>query len=83
MVITAKNIIGKPVITKGGAVLGKVSDFEVDVNTRVVVNFFVQGSILLGVLTIASSQIIDITNDKVIVEDMAMPDGGIEIKVAY
>jgi len=79
MRLTAKKLINLPVETKSGQALGKVQDFEVDIDSGIILKFFVkQGNLIDELLKkeqliIARQQVIEITKDKMIVEDGLVP----------
>lgn len=74
-----KNIIHLPVFTKSGEELGKTCGFEVDVDTHVVTQYYVKSHHLIAELfakelIVAASQVISITNEKMIVEDLDLKE---------
>jgi len=79
MRLTAKKLINLPVETKSGQALGKVQDFEVDIDSGIILKFFVkQGNLIDELLKkeqliIARQQVIEITKDKMVVEDGLVP----------
>ncbi len=67
-------LIGKQVVTLSKQRLGKVSDYSVEVETMYVQKFYVSQGILKGLtkgnLAVDRSQINEITNKKIIVNDL-------------
>jgi len=76
-------LIDKPVITVHKSRLGKVSDFAFERNGAFIQKLYVNQSILKsltgGGLTIDRTQIVEITNRKVLVKDATVPDKVIAI----
>jgi len=78
MRIMAKQIIGTKVFTKSGEHLGKVSDFEIDVSSNQnIIKYYTHGE-LLGLLKepliISVNQVIEIKEDRIIVEDTVISE---------
>ena len=67
-------LINKPVVTAGGSRLGKVSDYSVDIDTMHIQKIYVSQSIFKsfkgGNLGIDRSQIVEITDKKIVVSDL-------------
>ena len=67
-------LIGKPVITVGKTKLGKVSEFAAETETMYVQKLYVSQSILKsltgGSLSVDRSQITEITNKKIVIQDI-------------
>ncbi len=76
-IMTLKKILHLPVETHSGIKLGTVSGAEIDVEQHVVMRYVVKSSHLprplASELLIAPSQVINITEEKMIVEDAAAP----------
>ncbi|MEA2088831.1 MAG: PRC-barrel domain-containing protein [Patescibacteria group bacterium] len=73
-VINCKKIIGMTVETKSGEQLGKVFDFEVEIESQNILKYYVKSSNILEEffkkeLIIHRNQIISISNKKIIVKD--------------
>jgi uncharacterized protein YrrD len=70
-------LIGKPVFTVSKEKLGKVTDFAADSETLYIQKLYVSQSLLKslssGQLSIDRNQIIEITNKKVVVQDILQP----------
>ncbi len=68
-------LIGKPIVTEGNKKLGKVQDYSVDDESMYIQKLYVSQSILRGInknqLLIDRSQVIEITDKKIIVKDPA------------
>ncbi|MFA6422479.1 MAG: PRC-barrel domain-containing protein [Candidatus Buchananbacteria bacterium] len=74
MNIRAQKLIGLPVKTKSSIALGKVYDFDVDVENGMIEKYHVSDSLLVKnllhkELIIDKSQVIEITETAMIVED--------------
>lgn len=73
MKISSNDLINLPVYTQGGKHLGKVASFKVDTDTGKLENFYVKTGLIEGLwheqLIINISQVIEITAEKMIVED--------------
>ena len=70
-------LIGKPVVTESKDKLGKVNDFAVEIETMYVQKLYVAQSLrksfMGGSLSVDRSQIIEITNRKIIIQDIVQP----------
>lgn len=68
------NLIGKPVITVSKSRLGKVSDYAADNTSLFIQKLYTSQSVLKsfsgGSLSIDRSQIVEITNRKIVVADL-------------
>ncbi len=68
------NLIGKPVITVSKSRLGKVSDYAADNTSLFIQKLYASQSVLKsfsgGSLSIDRSQIVEITNRKIVVADL-------------
>jgi sporulation protein YlmC with PRC-barrel domain len=66
-------LIGMQVVTNGKEKLGKVADFATEVETMFIQKFYVSQSVFKtftgGQLSVDRSQIIEITNKKVVIQD--------------
>lgn len=76
MLITAKNLLHLLVFTKSQDYLGKIVDFEVEVDSQLIIKYYVKGSGLMKFLggsklelIISHTQVISITAERMIVED--------------
>ncbi|MBI4276765.1 PRC-barrel domain-containing protein [Candidatus Uhrbacteria bacterium] len=74
MFITAQKCLGLPVETERGQKLGKVTDFEIDVESHLVQKYHVKsGGLIRGLfedtLLIDRSEVVSITQEKMTVED--------------
>jgi len=82
MLIDSKNLIGLPVETKSGLLLGKIKSFEVDSATQAIEKYVVKsrnliGKLLreeLGELIIGRNQVISIDETRMVVEDGLVPE---------
>jgi len=70
-------LIGKPVITQSKDKVGKVSDFATEVETMYIQKLYVSQPLLKsltsGSLSIDRSQIMEITNRRIIIADLLQP----------
>jgi sporulation protein YlmC with PRC-barrel domain len=68
------SLIGKPVVTASGTKLGKVGDYSVDIESMFVQKLYVTQSIFKnfsgGNLGVDRSQIVEITDKKIVVSDL-------------
>ncbi len=68
-------LVGKQVVTESKSKIGKVSDYAVEIETMYIQKMYVAQSVLKslsgGSLSIDRSQIIEITNRKIVVGDLA------------
>lgn len=73
MKIPSNDLINLPVYTQSGKHLGKVASFEIDTDIGKIINFHVKTGLIEGLwheqLVINASQVIEITEAKMIVED--------------
>jgi sporulation protein YlmC with PRC-barrel domain len=77
MIIDCKKLIGLPVETKSGLLLGKIKNFEIDSETQTVRQYIVKSRSLMkkllseevSELVVGRSQVISIEEEKMIVED--------------
>ena len=89
MKILSSDLINLPVFTQSGQYLGRISDFEVDIESHTVSRYYVKTGLIKGLwhqqLMIAPSQVISISKEKMVVEDNVrkMPEAELEsIKIA-
>lgn len=72
-VIQGKKIIGLAVQTESGEALGRVYDFEFDVDSQSVVKYYIKASLIRDLfdnkLIIHRDQVVFIDNDKMVVDD--------------
>lgn len=73
-------LLGKPVVTISKERVGKVDDFAADSNSLYVQKLYVTQSILKsfsgGQLSIDRNQIVEITNKKIIIQELMKPQKG-------
>jgi len=74
MQLNEKELIGLPVETKSGQLLGNLSGFEIDVDSQQIIKYFVKTkniikNFLIPELVIDYRQVISITKEKMIVDD--------------
>ncbi|MFH1207687.1 MAG: PRC-barrel domain-containing protein [Patescibacteria group bacterium] len=79
MSLTAKQLIGLPVYTQSGEHLGKVSDFVVDQESQSIRQYSVRSRDLIGELLqrdllISRDQVLQVTEEKMTVEDSVLAE---------
>ncbi len=74
-----KKIIGLPVYTQSNFYLGKISAFEVDPISQMIINYHLKGNLIKkmvqGELIINREQVISLDEKKMIVEDNVIKEG--------
>ena len=76
MTVNSKDMTGVPVETRSGRAVGKVSSFDLDAATGRLMDLRVKArGLMSGELFIAWDAIIELTPEKVIVSDSAIPAG--------
>lgn len=82
MLIKLDKLIGLPVETRSGQVLGKVVEVHISIETQEVEQYEVQPSLMKGLLgrrkLIHRRQVISITQDKIVVEDGVVKEGKLQ-----
>ncbi|MEK7473591.1 MAG: hypothetical protein AAB668_02610 [Patescibacteria group bacterium] len=78
MILNSKAILGIPVETRAGQTLGKLGSLDVDSETGRVKTFHVKsGNLVAGLLgdelMIAWDQVVEWTNERLVVVDSALP----------
>ena len=77
MIQDIKKLIGLPVKAEDGEHLGKLKDFQVEINSLRVVNLVVSHSLIgKNDLLINPSQVVKITEKEIIVKSGLVPIGG-------
>lgn len=82
MFLNQKILIGLPVETKSGLVLGKIRSFEIDSESQTIMKYFVKSRNLVSKLLneetkeliIHRDQVISIDAEKMVVDDSAVKD---------
>jgi len=79
MSLTQKQLIGLPVYTQSGEHLGKVSDFVFDQETQAIKQYSVRSRDLIGELLqrdllISRDQVVQITAERMTVEDSVLAE---------
>ncbi|MFA5022318.1 MAG: PRC-barrel domain-containing protein [Patescibacteria group bacterium] len=73
MLISSVDLINLPVYCQSGKHLGKVSSFDVDIDSKMIKQFYVKTSLIKDLwqqqLLISPSQVISISKEKMVVED--------------
>ena len=76
MLISSSDLINLPVYTKGGRHLGRIVSFDINIDTNLVAAYYVKTGLVKGLwlqqLCISPKQVISISKEKMIVEDMAV-----------
>lgn len=74
MKISSNDLINLPVYTEGGQHLGRVISFDININNYLIEKFYIKTGLIQGLwheqLVIDPSQVVSITKDKLIVEDL-------------
>jgi sporulation protein YlmC with PRC-barrel domain len=84
MIINHKNLIGLPVETKNGLLLGKIKSFEIDSDTQTVLRYVVKSRSLISKLLseevreiiVGRNQVISLDEEKMIVHDTLVKELG-------
>ncbi|OGY47922.1 MAG: hypothetical protein A3J62_02860 [Candidatus Buchananbacteria bacterium RIFCSPHIGHO2_02_FULL_38_8] len=73
MEITSDNLINLPVYTQSGQYLGRVTSFEIDVDSYAIIYYHVRTGLIKGLwhqeLLISQSQVISVSKEKMVVDD--------------
>jgi len=74
MKITNQQLINLPVVTESGQQLGKIESFNLDIDSQSILEYNIKPSnivkeLIQGDLTIPRGQVVDISQDKIIVKD--------------
>ena len=73
MLISSTDLINLHVYTQSAKYLGEITSFDLDIDSRIVSQFYVKTGLIKGLwheqLIIAATQVISITKDKMVVED--------------
>ncbi|MFZ5364502.1 MAG: hypothetical protein ACOZAG_03405 [Patescibacteria group bacterium] len=84
MIISHKNLIGLPVQTKSGLLLGKVRSFEIESETQTILRYIIKSRNLIskllseeiGEIMINRNQVIFLDENKMIVDDASVKELG-------
>lgn len=87
MVLSQKKLIGLAVKTKSGQALGQIKDFEMETETGNIIRFSVSPSQLVKKIFtedifISKSQVIEISEKEMIVEDNLVKSGALASEIA-
>lgn len=82
MIYQTKQLIGRPVYTKGGIFIGRVRGIYIDGDSFLVSSIAVGGRWFRSALVISPKQIIEITKEKIVVADSVVMVGEAEINTA-
>ncbi|NQU83542.1 MAG: PRC-barrel domain-containing protein [Parcubacteria group bacterium] len=75
MFIDAKKLLGLPVETEGEQKLGKVVDFDIDIDSHIIKSYSIESGFLeKKKLLISRNQVVSIGNEKMIVKDGAIKE---------
>jgi len=85
MRISNKKIIGLKVETQSGESIGQIRDFKIQIDSQSVIEYSIKPasflkSLAIGELIINRGQVIDITEEKMVVDDGAI-DSGLKKKI--
>ena len=73
MKIQSNDLINLPVYTQSGQHLGRIDSFDIDLETHTITHYYVKTGLIKGLwhqqLIIHKSQVISITEKKMVVED--------------
>lgn len=75
MMINLRQLKKLPVYTKLGIKLGKVIDINFLVETQSISQYIVRPNFFGRILLINASQVLEINDEKMVVEDTVMPEG--------
>ncbi|MBU1146175.1 PRC-barrel domain-containing protein [Patescibacteria group bacterium] len=84
MYINYKNLIGLPVQTKSGLLLGKIKSFEIESDSQNILKYFIKSRNLISKLLseeveeiiISRNQVISLDEEKMIVDDASIKELG-------
>ena len=86
MKISNNDLINLPVYTQSGEHLGKVSSFEINSDTGKIENFHIKTGLIEGLwheqLVVSHSQVVEITGEKMVVEDGANKEKVTDLNLA-
>jgi hypothetical protein len=87
MVISQKILMTLPVVTKSDQTIGRIIGFELDSDSQSILNYKVKPNVLSrglldGDLIINRGQVVDITEEKFIIDDNFVADKSKEIAIA-
>lgn len=74
MIINLRQLKKLPVYTKSGTKLGKIVDINFLVDTHSVHQYVIRPNFFGRILLVATNQVIEINDEKMIVEDAAVPE---------
>lgn len=80
MFINEQTLIRLPVFTKAGEKLGHIIDIEIDIESHAVRKYLVGARFKKDIYLVTPSQIISISEEKIMVEDTILKDPEIAIK---
>ncbi|MFA6410286.1 MAG: PRC-barrel domain-containing protein [Candidatus Buchananbacteria bacterium] len=73
MLISSVDLINLPVFSQSGKHLGKIISFDVDIDLKLIKQFYVKTGLIKGLwhqqLLISPSQVISISKEKMVVDD--------------
>ena len=81
MLLSSKQLVGLPVVTRGGMVVGKVAGFKLETDTGRLASLHVKArglvpGLLDQELVIGWNEIIELSDNQVVVKDGSVPVGG-------
>lgn len=84
MKIQSSDLINLPVYTQSSRHLGRIDSFEVDIDTHTITHYHIKTGLIKGLwhqqLVIATSQVISISKEKMVVEDNVKQEKATELK---
>ncbi len=82
MQISSSDLLNLPVYTQSNTYLGRLASFDVDIDSHAITSYHVKTGLIRGLwheqLTIALSQVISISLEKMIVEDNVAKEAELE-----
>jgi uncharacterized protein YrrD len=80
------DVMGKPVVTVSKSRVGKVNDYAVEVETMYIQKIYIGQNLLKslsgGQLSVDRNQIVEITDKKIIIQDLLKPEKGVATATA-
>ncbi|MFA6215302.1 MAG: PRC-barrel domain-containing protein [Patescibacteria group bacterium] len=84
MIISGSDLINLSVYTQSNKNLGRISDFEVDIEAHAIRCYYVKTGMIKGLwhqqLMISPAQVISVSKEKMVVEDSAAKQPEAELK---
>ncbi|OGY44534.1 MAG: hypothetical protein A2729_01750 [Candidatus Buchananbacteria bacterium RIFCSPHIGHO2_01_FULL_39_14] len=84
MLISSSDLINLPVYTSNGRHLGRIASFDLNIDGQTIENYYVKTGLIKGLwheqLMINHRQVISISKEKMVVEDMVLKESEAEFK---